>query len=36
MAPLNDPKLLALSIEKSFHWLPTKPGASAHPVPGVQ
>jgi hypothetical protein len=34
-APLDNPKVLAQSIEKSFHWLPTKPGASAHPVPGL-
>ena len=35
-APLADPKLVALSIEKSFHWLAPKPGASAHPVPGLE
>ncbi len=34
-APMDNPKVLAQSIEKSFHWLPTKPGASAHPVPGL-
>lgn len=34
-APLNDPKVLAQSIEKSFKWLPSKPLASAHPVPGI-
>ena len=32
-APLDNPKVLAQSIEKSFHWLPSKPGATAHPVP---
>lgn len=36
MAPIDNPKLLAQSIEKSFHWLPTKPAASAHPVPGLE
>lgn len=34
-APLNEPKVLAQSIEKSFKWLPSKPLASAHPVPGI-
>ncbi|HEY9773966.1 MAG TPA: AsmA-like C-terminal region-containing protein [Planktothrix sp.] len=36
MAPLGNPKVLAQSIEKSFHWLPPKPGATAHPVPGLE
>ncbi|HEY9785297.1 MAG TPA: AsmA-like C-terminal region-containing protein [Candidatus Obscuribacterales bacterium] len=34
-SPLEQPKLVAQSIEKSFKWLPTKPLASAHPVPGI-
>ena len=32
IAPMDNPKL-GQSIEKSFHWIPSKPGASAHPVP---
>jgi uncharacterized protein involved in outer membrane biogenesis len=36
VAPLDNPKMLAQSIEKSFHWLAPKPAASAHPVPGLQ
>jgi hypothetical protein len=32
---LDEPKTVAQSIEKSFHWLPPKPNASAHPVPGL-
>jgi hypothetical protein len=36
MAPLDNSKLLVSSIEKSFHWLAPKPGATAHPVPGLQ
>lgn len=36
LAPMDQPTLLSKSIEKSFHWLPTKPNATAHPVPGVQ
>ena len=31
-APLDKPKLLSQSIEKSFHWLPGHPSASAHPI----
>jgi len=31
----DNPKLIARSIEKSFKWLPNKPEATAHPVPGV-
>lgn len=34
-APIDDPKLMAKSIEKSFKWLPNKPAATAHPVPGL-
>ncbi|HEY9712991.1 MAG TPA: AsmA-like C-terminal region-containing protein, partial [Chroococcales cyanobacterium] len=36
ISPMDDPKLLTQSIEKSFHWLPTKPAASAHPLPGLK
>lgn len=32
---LDNPKLIARSIEKSFKWLVNKPDATAHPVPGV-
>ncbi|HEY9712747.1 MAG TPA: AsmA-like C-terminal region-containing protein, partial [Chroococcales cyanobacterium] len=32
---LDQPKTVATSIEKSFHWLPSRPTASAHPVPGL-
>jgi hypothetical protein len=35
LAPLDKPKVIAQSIEKSFHWLPVKSAASAHPVPGL-
>jgi hypothetical protein len=34
LAPYDQPKTLSLSIEKSFHWLPSKPNATAHPVFG--
>ncbi|MBA3859300.1 MAG: hypothetical protein C0507_20545 [Cyanobacteria bacterium PR.3.49] len=34
-APLDQPNVLAQSIEKSFKWIPSKPLASAHPVPGI-
>jgi len=34
LAPYDQPKTLSQSIEKSFHWLPSKPNASAHPVFG--
>ncbi|MBX9692770.1 MAG: hypothetical protein K2Z81_10325, partial [Cyanobacteria bacterium] len=34
-APLNKPDVIASSIEKSFRWLPNKPTATAHPVPGL-
>jgi hypothetical protein len=30
---LNTPNAVQQSISKSFHWLPNKPNASAHPVP---
>ncbi len=32
VAPLDKPKMLSQSIERSFHWLPSRPTASAHPV----
>ncbi|MDZ4832981.1 MAG: AsmA-like C-terminal region-containing protein [Candidatus Melainabacteria bacterium] len=32
---LDNPKTVARSIEKSFKWLPNKPDATAHPVPGM-
>jgi hypothetical protein len=32
-APMDKPTALAHSIEKSFHWLPGLPNATAHPVP---
>ena len=35
LAPIDEPKMVAQSIEKSFHWLDPKPYASAHPVPGI-
>lgn len=35
VAPLDEPNVLAQSIEKSFKWLPSKPLQSAHPVPGI-
>ncbi|MBK9144006.1 MAG: AsmA family protein [Candidatus Melainabacteria bacterium] len=34
-APLDQPKVLAKSIEKNFKWLPNRPTATAHPVPGI-
>jgi hypothetical protein len=34
LAPYDQPKTLSQSIEKSFHWLPSKPTATAHPVFG--
>jgi AsmA-like C-terminal region len=34
-SPLDKPKSVGQSIEKSFHWLPSKPRASAHPLPGL-
>ncbi len=34
-APLNKPDVIASSIQKSFRWLPNKPTATAHPVPGL-
>lgn len=36
VAQLDKPKMLAQSIEKSFHWMPSKPAATAHPVPGLR
>jgi hypothetical protein len=36
LAPYDEPKTLSQSIEKSFHWLPSKPNATAHPVFGPQ
>jgi hypothetical protein len=35
LAPLDKPKVVAQSIEKTFHWIPSKPTASAHPVPSI-
>ena len=35
ISELDKPKTVSQSIEKSFHWLPPKPNASAHPVPGL-
>ncbi len=32
---LDNPKLIARSIEKSFKWLQSRPDATAHPVPGL-
>jgi hypothetical protein len=34
-ANLDSPDAVSKSIEKSFKWLPNKPNASAHPVPGL-
>ncbi len=34
LSSLDEPKTLSQSIEKSFHWLPNKPNATAHPVFG--
>jgi hypothetical protein len=36
VAALTTPNAVAQSIEKSFKWLPNKPNASAHPLPGIQ
>jgi hypothetical protein len=33
--PTEPPKLMTQAVEKSFKWLPNKPFASAHPVPGI-
>ncbi len=33
-ADLDKPNLIAQSIQKSFHWLPSQPNASAHPILG--
>ena len=34
-SPLDKPKGVGQSIEKTFHWLPSKPRASAHPLPSL-
>jgi hypothetical protein len=34
-ANVDSPDAMAKSIEKSFKWLPNKPNASAHPIPGL-
>lgn len=31
----EQPKVITQAVEKSFKWLPNKPFASAHPVPGM-
>ena len=36
ISALDKPKAVVQSIEKSFHWLPVRPNASAHPLPGLQ
>jgi hypothetical protein len=33
-APPTNTNLIGQSIEKTFRWLPNKPNASAHPLPG--
>ncbi len=33
--PVNSANTISHSIEKSFKWLPNKPHASAHPIPGI-
>ena len=33
--PVNSSNTISHSIEKTFKWLPNKPHASAHPVPGI-
>lgn len=35
-APLDNPRQIAKSIEKSFKWLPNLPQATAHPIPGIE
>lgn len=35
-APLDNPDVVAKSIMKTFKWLPNKPQATAHPVPGIK
>lgn len=35
ISKVDDAKMLQQSIEKSFKWLPPKPNASAHPIPGM-
>jgi hypothetical protein len=34
-APLSTPNAVAQSIQRTFKWLPNKPNASAHPIPGM-
>lgn len=34
-APFDKPEQITKSVEKTFKWLPPKPYASAHPVPGL-
>ncbi len=34
-AASTSPDAVSKSIEKSFKWLPNKPNASAHPIPGL-
>lgn len=34
-AALDSPDSISHSIQKSFKWLPNKPNASAHPIPGI-
>lgn len=35
-APLDNPKTIAKTIEKTFKWLPNLPQATAHPIPGIE
>jgi len=35
VAPLDNPRLISQSIQKSFQWLPGHPTASAHPIPAL-
>jgi hypothetical protein len=35
IAPMDNSHLIGQSIQKSFHWLPSHPNASAHPVPSL-
>jgi uncharacterized protein involved in outer membrane biogenesis len=35
LAPYDQPRTISQSIEKSFHWLQSKPNATAHPIPGI-
>lgn len=36
VGPVTDVKALSQSIEKTFHWLPNRPLASAHPLPEAE